>query len=227
MNKKQYLDIVKREIKFFYDRSSIELELSQHIDDSIVDLIDEGYSEEDAEIRAINQLGDPVEVGQLLNKEHHPVLGYLWYISKFIMIGLLILSIIPIFLMGYSAFVLTTRASIDNSIVDYPIDIEIDLPTHYVTIDNIGIDDKNNYYFTYRSWTKYWYSRAGWSCECFYITNYDGSPIDGGAFSDGLFFGRQGYKYIENPSSNIVYLVTVEGDKIEINLKEYFDETNP
>ena len=82
MKKVEFLSIVRKQIRFVFDRDKIENELKQHLEDSIEDLIEEGVSWQDAELIAVEQMGNPKEVGQLLNKEHNPILGYLWAISR-------------------------------------------------------------------------------------------------------------------------------------------------
>ena len=51
----------------------------------------EEISREEAERRAIAAMGDPEEIGEALNREHSPLLGWLWLISKWLMVGLTVL----------------------------------------------------------------------------------------------------------------------------------------
>lgn len=44
MNKQEFLENIRKQIHFVFDRDSIEQEFNQHIEDSIADLISEGYS---------------------------------------------------------------------------------------------------------------------------------------------------------------------------------------
>ena len=44
MNKNEFLKIVSKQIHFFLDREKIEKELSDHIEDSALDLMEEGYT---------------------------------------------------------------------------------------------------------------------------------------------------------------------------------------
>lgn len=77
MNKQEFLENIRKQIHFVFDRDSIEQEFNQHIEDSIADLISEGYSKEEAERIAVERMGNPIEIGKQLNEEHHPLLGYL------------------------------------------------------------------------------------------------------------------------------------------------------
>ena len=70
MKKKEFLSIVRKQIRYVFVRDTIEEELKQHLNDSMETLIEEGFQWQDAEEEAVRQMGDPVEVGMLLNKEH-------------------------------------------------------------------------------------------------------------------------------------------------------------
>lgn len=226
MNKSEYLSTVRKQIYFIFDRDSIEKELKEHLEDSILDLIDDGYPKEEAEIQAVSQMGDPVEVGKQLNKEHHPVLGYAWMVSKIILF-FLILSMLPLVLhTGYGVIKMATPMVIENSVETIPLNIALDLPTDYVKIDNICLDKDGNYYLTYRSWTKLNYSRANWSIELFYLENSDTEYLYGGGYQSNVEFGAYGYQEFTRPENDLLYVVSRNGEKTEINLKEYCDETN-
>ena len=86
MNRQEYINQVRKEVHFVFDREAIENELQHHLEDSICDLMEEGISREEAEAQAVAQMGDPVEVGKQLNEEHHPVLGYMWMLSSILLI---------------------------------------------------------------------------------------------------------------------------------------------
>ncbi len=94
MNRQDFLRLVSKEIHFIFDRKSIEKELNEHLEDSIADLREEGLSKEDAERQAIAQMGEPEEIGKLLNQEHHPILGYVWMISRVMVIAVAILALV-------------------------------------------------------------------------------------------------------------------------------------
>ena len=130
MKKQEFLSIVRKQIRFVFDRDKIENELKQHLADSIEELIEEGFSWEDAEHIAVEQMGNPKEVGQLLNKEHNPILGYLWTISR---VALCILVVRIAISMGVIAFVLVTaikpyepKYSVESYLEDEDVDSLVD-----------------------------------------------------------------------------------------------------
>ena len=57
MKKDEFLSIVRKQIHFVFDRDRIEDELKQHLADSIENLIGEGFSWQDAERIAVEQMG--------------------------------------------------------------------------------------------------------------------------------------------------------------------------
>ena len=71
-------------IRFKPDRAAVEAELREHIEDKTLDLmrIFPDMTAEEAEDRALSQMGDPEEIGKELAKIHKPWLGYLWRASR-------------------------------------------------------------------------------------------------------------------------------------------------
>ena len=78
-HKEWYLwrDSVLRFVQFRPDHEAIAKELYQHYEDSVLDFERIGYEEALARERALQAMGDPVEVGKGLNKAHKPWLGWL------------------------------------------------------------------------------------------------------------------------------------------------------
>ena len=223
MNKVEFLSIVRKQIRFVFDRDKIENELKQHLEDSIEDLIEEGFSWQDAEEIAVEQMGNPKEVGQLLNKEHNPILGYLWAISRVALCILACHMLIPIGAVVFS-FVTTMKPFVpEYSVVSYPVNLEMDLPTHLVKIDNICRDESEQYFLTFRAWPKLEYSRAGWSSNYFTLEDKDGE-IAGGSTQTKNFIISYGTKDFEWPEDSVLYLVGRDGKVIELDLEEYCDE---
>lgn len=224
MNRQEYLRRVRKEIYFIFDRDAIEIELNQHIEDSMADLREEGFSLEEAERLATEQMGDAREVGKMLNQEHKPLLGYLWMFSNVLLIIVAIPALFTLLTAGWGFAKMITPAVLENSTEVYPLAIELELPTHKLRLDNICANDEGNYCITYRTWTKYNYSRSGWTSQIFYLENSSGDYFSGGGFVSSSFIGHQGYTDFEWPEDNILYLVCSNGKTIVIDLKEYCDE---
>lgn len=84
MNGFQWLYIATRGIHFRPDRESVRAELAAHLEDKQADLqrIFPEMSQEEAEHRAVESMGDAWEVRKQLAKIHRPWLGYLWRLSQ-------------------------------------------------------------------------------------------------------------------------------------------------
>jgi hypothetical protein len=66
-----------------------------HIEDSALFLQEEEQLDErDAQVKAIEQMGNAEEIGVALNRQHNPFLGYLWYFSRIIVVMLCIVVIL-------------------------------------------------------------------------------------------------------------------------------------
>ena len=217
MTGKEYLQRVRKHIYYVFDRDSIEQELAEHLQDSMDFLRDAGHSKEEAEILAVEQMGSPDEVGKQLNKEHHPVLGYAWLASVLILIVLAVPLVLCVGNMVYMGIKTITPITIKNSEKIYSLDMELELSTHKVWLDNICVNEDGEYYLTYRARTKYSYSRAGWSSELFYLQDGSGKYLGQSSFSSS---DRYGYKEFKRPEDGMLYLRTRDGQLIEINLNE-------
>ena len=226
MNKREYLQIVTKQIRFRFDRNAIETELNQHLNDSMEDLMAEGFCKEDAERIAVEQMGDPVETGKALNQEHHPVIGYLWLISKIALTILAIPAAWFAFLGIWSGVEILFPVHYDETAVVCPLDIEHEVSTLYLKLDDIVRNERGDYFISYRARLKYNYSRAlNLSSYIFEIEDSTGeSNGSAGRSSIGAFGTAKGAQSFIWPEDNLIYIVDRDGDRIEINLEEYWNE---
>jgi hypothetical protein len=223
MKKQEFLSIVRKQIRYIFVRDAIEEELKQHLNDSMEALIEEGLPWQEAEEEAVRQMGDPVEVGVMLNKEHKPLLGYLLAMSRIILFLLIIYIAWPFAVGTYNLVKTLTPCTLKDSVETYAINLDIDLPTHKVKIDNICLNEKEEYCITFRAWPKLNYSRAGWSTEFFHFEDKDGKVLGGSAHTSN-FIASYGTKDFEWPEDSLLYIVAVDGEVIELDLTEYCDE---
>ena len=86
-----WLDTAVKKIRFKPDRKQVRKELEEHIEDKALDLqrIFPDMTREEAQERAVSNMGDPAEVGKELAKVHKPWLGYAWLASK-VLLGVVI-----------------------------------------------------------------------------------------------------------------------------------------
>ena len=94
---REFLDCVLQQIRFTYDRPDIENELLEHILEESAWLRGKGLSEKAASEEAVRRLGDPFELGKMLNQIHNPWIGRLWILTDLIVVGLIFAVLFWIF----------------------------------------------------------------------------------------------------------------------------------
>ena len=223
MNKDKFLKTVCKQIRFGWDRDIVSKELEFHIEDSVLDLISEGYSKEEANKIAIEQMGNPIEIGKQLNEEHKPLLGWAWLISKIIALLLIIPSLLFIQKIGEDVYhyIWPISSTIEEDTIK--IDKTIDLEAHIVTIDNV-LKKYDQYCITYHANSKWNLNRIGVVDYLFRVTDKNGKILDDNEKSKSFyntFIGAQGEKWFEIPEDNIIYLSFTNGKIIELDIKEY------
>lgn len=83
---------VLEQVRFWPDHKAIRRELLAHLEDGRADLERLGYARELAEQRTLEAMGDAVLVGSAMNRAHHPLLGWLWKVSRWLAVLLLTLA---------------------------------------------------------------------------------------------------------------------------------------
>ena len=86
MQIKEFLNTVCEQIKYKPIRQNISEELKNHVEEIKENYIAEGISEEIAETKAIEQMGNGIEIGKKLNKIHKPKLDW----KLLIILGILV-----------------------------------------------------------------------------------------------------------------------------------------
>ena len=96
MDIKNFLDKVCGEIKYRPVRKGISEELKSHIQEIKEEYTNKGIPENEAEEKAVSQMGVPEEIGRKLNKIHKPKLDW-------------ILLLLMVILMGFGVFVVILK----------------------------------------------------------------------------------------------------------------------
>lgn len=68
----EYLHTIEQQLRYKKAYPEIERELNDHMEDQKQAYLAEGMSEEEAEIRAVKEMGDPVVTGEALDRIHRP-----------------------------------------------------------------------------------------------------------------------------------------------------------
>lgn len=76
MTEESYIRDVVEQIRCVRARDGIAKELSDHIEDQTAAYVEKGVTHEEAVRRAVQEMGDPVEVGVELDRIHRPQTDY-------------------------------------------------------------------------------------------------------------------------------------------------------
>ena len=87
MDIKNFLDKVCGEIKYRPVRKGISEELKSHIQEIKEEYTNKGIPENEAEEKAVSQMGVPEEIGRKLNKIHKPKLDWILLLMMAILMG--------------------------------------------------------------------------------------------------------------------------------------------
>lgn len=162
--KDKFLKEVLSCVKFPFDRDNIKSELDSHIVEKIDHYIAQGYDNETAEQLSINDMGDAKEIGTALNKQHNPILGYIWMLTNLVIIFIVIVNIYNVGLPLLFSLFSNSIDNIPTSNIVYAIDVNEkvkldDTVIHFTNIVYEQNGDMNIFYKYYD--TKLW--GTGWS----------------------------------------------------------------
>lgn len=100
MNSNEFDDYVKNvlnQIAFVFAHKNIKRELMSHLNDLYDEYVEQGFESSERIRRVLEDMGDPVIIGKELNQIHHPLIGWLWYLSH---IAVIVLAVYSLFLVG-------------------------------------------------------------------------------------------------------------------------------
>jgi hypothetical protein len=222
-----FLNTIISYIKFPFDRNDIWNELENHMLDKIEYYTNEGYNKEEAEEKTINDMGDAKEIGERLNKEHNPIIGWLWKITNLLVIFFVAISVISYGSIFVSMFSDKPINEIDNSNIVYKIDVnkKVKLDDVIINFTNVVYEKNGDMNIIYEYYdTKLWGS--GWSLgglgtimDDLGNTYFGGSSHQGGGFKSKC---RQTVRNFSKEANTLIinYASYNRQYKVEINLKE-------
>ncbi len=88
-----WCNTVLSQVRFQPDHKAIRRELMGHMEDGRADLERLGYGRELAEQRTLDAMGSAFLVGSAMDKAHHPLLGWIWRVSRWLVMLLLVLTV--------------------------------------------------------------------------------------------------------------------------------------
>ncbi len=196
---KEFLDTVLSYVKFPFDKEDIRMELQEHIWDRIDYYTQQGLTYYEAEEKAIKDMGDPKEIGIQLNKEHHPLIGWLYLASKVLVILFVIINIfmaVPVIIdLGYSIFDDKLIREIPKEDIVYKIDVNerVQIDDRVINFKNVVYDKNGTLHISYYYYDKKLWG-SGWSLGTIGIITDDkgskyyrgSSHTTGGIVSKGM-----------------------------------------
>lgn len=97
MNSNEFDDYIKNvlsQIGFVFEHKNIKRELMSHLLDLKDEYAEQGLESSDLTQRVIEDMGDPILIGKELNQIHHPIIGWLWWISRIAVVSMFIYCIL-------------------------------------------------------------------------------------------------------------------------------------
>ena len=82
------------------DRKIVRQELLDHMEDAREALLAQGLTDEAAQQKAVEAMGNAKAVGKALNRVHRPVLGWMWLVSKWVSIFMVVLVVLQLWVSG-------------------------------------------------------------------------------------------------------------------------------
>lgn len=225
MNKKEFLKSIRKEIHYIFDRDIIEKELNNHIEESINDLLEDGYSYEEAERLAIEQMGNAKEIGQLLNQQHNPLIGYLWMISKWCVRLIVVPSIIFVIFLMYSVFYCIVPITPSDAKNVYKVNEVITSPASYIIVDYVGCHNNGDCTLSIRYIENKMNVRIGLAPNDITVLNAGGERLAG--FSRDRvnhMLGKTSEIRFFKPKDNIVIVQAYNGQTTTLDLGDYIYE---
>lgn len=223
-----FLEQIMSYIKFPFDKATIKKELEAHLLDKIDSYMENGYDKESAEQQAIFDMGDAKEIGVALNKQHNPIIGWLWKVTNVLVILLVIWNL---YFVGSQ--ILITLFS-NNPVNDIPktnivynlaINKSVQIDDVIIKFTNVIYEKNGDMNIIYKHYDKNLF-RSGWGLGNIgsISDNLGNTYFDGSGSSGGIFI-TTGIRTLRNFSSSANTLIISYDNfnrkyKVEIPLKE-------
>ncbi len=223
---RDFLEQIMSRVKFPFDKTGIKSELEAHINDKRDFYMEIGHDRVSAEKLAVSDMGDARQIGQELNRQHHPLIGWLWIMTNLIVIAIVLLNLSlvgPKILMSFKSSPIN---SIPDSRIVYSIDVNetVRLDDTLIKFQKIVLDKSGTMHIAYEHHEKLIF-RSGWSLGNIGTIRDDlGNEYFDGSESSSNGIVSKGVRSVDNfnPQANkliISYDSYNRSYKIEIPLK--------
>lgn len=161
----EFLEEIVSHVKFVFDRDEIKLELKDHMIDKFQYYMEKGYDEEEAEKFTIKDMGDPKEIGLELDKQHNPIIGWIWRITNILATLLIIINIFIVGSIGLVSIFSTSEINIipkEDIVYRINLDKKVEIDNRVIKITNIIYEKNGDMNIFYKDYEKGLLG-SGWS----------------------------------------------------------------
>lgn len=203
----EFLNEVCKHIKYKGAHLDVTDELQNHIRDHMDDFIGRGMDEETAVRMAVEAMGDPVEIGNSLNKLHKHYLGWILSITDLlIVIAILWTSLIIGFGISSSFGSFSLMPKSENIVYSVNVNEKDKIDSRTVVIKEVVLDKSGRIYIRYNDYSTPF--SLGQSMMDFQVYDDKGNTyLGGGSQSKEAFFSRSYLRYFDNWDKNAKKLI--------------------
>jgi len=207
--KEEFLGKVLRQIRFPFDRQGIKVELSDHISERVEHYLGLSYDQEHAEQAAVSDMGDPTQIGIELNKEHSPLLGWIWKATGLLVSLTIVLNALFVVPMVSMSLFSGPIVNIPESQIVYVVNVgeTVRLDDRVIHVSKVIYDRAGNLYIFYEN-HDVWF-RGGWSFGSIGTLSDDlGNTFLGGDGAGSGGFRSKSYRVLKgfSPQARVLYI---------------------
>ena len=130
----EYTKQMNSHVKFKFDHEAIRDEYLEHMEDMYEFYVGRGMDPDLAKSAVLEDMGDPDELGRVLNQIHNPVLGWIWRLSRWLVVLLIGVLICTHGLDTYNGLFLNKTWSRQKADLAYTVDVDEKRVLDYRTV---------------------------------------------------------------------------------------------
>ena len=203
-------------VRFPFDREKIRMELENHIEDRAGDYEGKGSDREAAVNLAVRDMGNAREIGQALNRQHNPVLGWIWLVTDVLAVLMAACLIVSLVLPSLSSLLSFNRLDpipASDIVFRAEVDKKVKLDDMVIHISDVIYDTNGDLSMDYEYFdTRLW--GAGWT----FSNIGEISDNLGNHYSEGRFEESGGFV---SRCRQIVSDFSAEADTLKIDYNSY------
>lgn len=152
----EYTNRLISHVKFKFDHPEICREYLEHMEDMYEFYVGRGMDPDLAKSAVLEDMGDPDELGRVLNQIHNPVLGWIWRLSRWLVV---LLAVVLIYVHGwntYDGLHLNKTWSRQTAGLAYTVDVDEKRVLDYRTVyfDRLEVYEDGTALLHYTEWIR-------------------------------------------------------------------------